>query len=111
MTATSTALLLQLAAVDGPTELEQRLPAGHAAWCAGFAAFRSEVTMHCEGLSAAELADRCAQAGAQPVVGLTRDEAVAELAFALWECTPASIAYTEAAERAAELGICLVDQW
>jgi hypothetical protein len=110
MTGQATTLLLQLAAVGDAGDLQRLLPAGHATWCAGFAAFRSEVTGRSEGLSDAELADWCAQAGAPWLTGRTRGEAVAELAFALWECTPASIAYTEAAERAAELGICLVDE-
>lgn len=63
-----TALLLELAAqarsVSDPGTLRDLLSAGHRAWCEGVADVRTGVGRETSSLSDAELAERCAAAGA-----------------------------------------------
>ncbi|MCX5251932.1 hypothetical protein OG895_43580 [Streptomyces sp. NBC_00201] len=109
-----TALLLELAAqarsVSDPGTLRDLLSAGHRAWCEGVADVRTGVGRETSSLSDAELAERCAAAGAAWEEGMTRDEAVSALAFVTWDAAPAAMAYTELAERAARCGVCLLGE-
>ncbi|CAM5598755.1 hypothetical protein STENM36S_05052 [Streptomyces tendae] len=41
---------------------------------------------------------------------MTRGEAVSALAFATWDASPAAMAYTELAERAARFGVSLLGE-
>ncbi|MGW7258662.1 hypothetical protein [Streptomyces sp. NPDC054834] len=107
-----TALLLALAAQaqgeSDPDVLHELLSAGHRAWCEGVAEIQADVDRKSASLSDAQLAERCATAGATWEEGMTRDEAVSALAFVTWDAAPAAMAYTELAERAARFGVCLL---
>ncbi|MEU6261454.1 hypothetical protein [Streptomyces sp. NPDC047043] len=109
-----TALLFELAAqtqsASDPDRLRDLLSAGHRAWCEGVTDVRTGVDGETSSLSDAELAERCAAAGAPWEEGMTRGEAVSALAFATWDAAPAAMAYTELAERAARFGVCLLDE-
>ncbi|GGP80756.1 hypothetical protein [Streptomyces melanogenes] len=114
MEANTTALLLDLAAqaqsAGAPDTLHALLHAGHRAWCAGLADVQTGVARESAPLSDAELARRCAAAGAGWEADMTRDEALSALAFAIWDATPAAIAYTDLEERAALHGVSLVGE-
>ncbi|WP_406347004.1 hypothetical protein [Streptomyces sp. NBC_00648] len=109
-----TALLLDLAAqahgVSEPHALHGLLSAGHRAWCEGVADVRADVARESAPLSDAELARRCAAAGAAWEAGLTRGEALSALAFATWDATAAAIAYTDLEEHAALFEVSLVGE-
>ncbi|MFD7283480.1 hypothetical protein ACFV80_42460 [Streptomyces sp. NPDC059862] len=109
-----TALLLDLAAraqnVSDRDTLHDLLATGHRAWCEGVADVRTDIGRETAGLSDAQLAERCAAAGAPWEEGMTRSEAVSALAFATWEAAPAAMAYTELEERAAHFGVCLLGE-
>ncbi|TVZ84761.1 hypothetical protein FB157_12028 [Streptomyces sp. BK340] len=109
-----TALLLGLTtraqSVSDPDTLHDLLSAGHRAWCGGVADVLADVGRETASLSDAELAERCAAAGAPWEEGMTRSEAVAALAFATWDATPAAMAYAELEERAACFGVCLLGE-
>ncbi|NUK21660.1 hypothetical protein [Streptomyces lunaelactis] len=109
-----TALLFDLAAraqdQSGRDALQGLLATGHHAWCEGVADVRSGIGREAASLSDAQLAERCAAAGAPWEERMTRSEAVSALAFAIWEATPAAMAYTELEERAALFGVCLLGE-
>jgi hypothetical protein len=109
-----TALLLDLAAQarceSDPDALYDMLSRGHRAWCQGVADVRSGVDRESASLSDAQLAERCAAAGAPWEEGMTRAEAVSALAFVTWDAAPAAMAYTELEERAARFGVCLLGE-
>ncbi|WP_071372029.1 hypothetical protein [Streptomyces sp. MUSC 14] len=109
-----TALLLDLTAraqhVSDPDTLHSMLAAGHRAWCEGVADVQAGVDRESASLSDARLAGRCAAAGAPWEQGMTRGEAVSALAFAIWDASPAAMAYTELGERAARFGVCLLGE-
>lgn len=109
-----TALLLDLAAqaqnVSDPDTLHDLLAAGHRAWCEGVADIRAGVARETASLSDAELAERCAAAGAPWEEGMTRGEAASALAFVTWDAAPAAMAYTELEEHAAHFGVCLLGE-
>jgi hypothetical protein len=109
-----TALLLELAAqaqrASDPKTLHDLLSRGHHAWCEGVADVRAGVDRETTSLSDAELAERCAAAGAPWEEGMTRSEAVSALAFMTWDAAPAAMAYTALAERAARFGVCLLGE-
>ncbi|WP_019074669.1 hypothetical protein [Streptomyces hokutonensis] len=109
-----TALLLELAAqarnMSAPDALRDVLSAGHRAWCEGVADVRADIGREIAPLSDADIAERCAVVGASWEEGMTRGEAVAALAFATWDASPAAIVYTELAERAARFGVCLLGE-
>ncbi|MEW1648412.1 hypothetical protein [Streptomyces sp. NPDC091219] len=109
-----TALLLELAArardMSDPDALRDVLSTGHRAWCEGIADIQDGIGREAEPLSDAEVAQRCAAAGAPWEEGMLRSEAVASLAFATWDAAPAAMAYTELAERAARFGVCLMGE-
>ncbi|NEB75990.1 hypothetical protein G3I40_12270 [Streptomyces sp. SID14478] len=108
------ALLLTLAAeaqhTDDIVELTHLLRRGHTAWCAGITQVRTEVIHQCQFLDDDALRVRCAAADAAWEPGTARVEAVGNLAFALWDETPAAIAYTELEARASHFGVSLVDE-
>ncbi|MEW2000806.1 hypothetical protein ACFWFH_34275 [Streptomyces coelicoflavus] len=109
-----TALLLDLAAsARGLTDqdaLQNLLTAGHRSWCEGVADVQSGIRRETASLSDAQLAERCAAAGTAWEEGMTRGEAVSTLAFATWDASPAAMAYTELAERAARFGVSLLGE-
>ncbi|GAA3077820.1 hypothetical protein [Streptomyces glomeratus] len=109
-----TALLLELAAqalrVSDPDTLRDLLCAGHRAWCEGVADVQAGVARETASLSDAQLAERCAAAGAPWEEAMTRREAVSGLAFVTWDAAPAAMAYTELEERAARFGVCLLGE-
>ncbi|MEU0228217.1 hypothetical protein ABZ177_28260 [Streptomyces sp. NPDC006284] len=109
-----TALLLDLAAsARGLTDrdaLQHLLAAGHRAWCEGVADVQSVMRREAASLSDAQLAERCTAADAAWEEGMTRGEAISALAFATWDASPAAMAYTELAERAARLGVSLLGE-
>lgn len=109
-----TAQLLDLAAraqtADEPTVLQELLTAGHGAWCAGVAEARISIERETDSLADAQVAQRCTAAGVPWEAGMTRGEAIAELVFAVWDSTPAALAYTALETRAARFGICLVPE-
>ncbi|MEU0949845.1 hypothetical protein ABZ379_45395 [Streptomyces canus] len=109
-----TALLLELTAharsMSEPDTLREALTRGHHAWCEGLAEVQAGVARETVNLTDAELAERAAAAGTPWGEGMTRGEAVAALAFATWDSTPAAMAYTELAERAALHGVTLLSE-
>lgn len=109
-----TALLLELAAraqrVSDPDTLHDLLSRGHRAWREGVADVQAGVDRDSASLSDAQLAERCAAAGAPWGKGMTRSEAVSALAFMTWDAAPAAMAYTELEERAARFGVCLLGE-
>ncbi|WP_158711653.1 hypothetical protein [Streptomyces xylophagus] len=109
-----TALLLELAAqarnMNDPDALRDVLSAGHRAWCEGIADVQASIGRQTAPLSDADVAERCAAAGTPWEEGTARSEAVAALAFATWDASPAAMAYTELAERAARFGVCLLGE-
>lgn len=109
-----TALLLDLAArgrdLTDRGALQNLLAAGHRAWCEGVADVQSGIRRETAALSDVELAERCAAAGVAWEEGMTRGEAVSALAFATWDASPAAMAYTELAERAARFGASLLGE-
>ncbi|MFB8182109.1 hypothetical protein ACFC8N_40105 [Streptomyces sp. NPDC055966] len=114
MEANPTALLLDLAAqarrVTDAEALHDLLPAGHRAWCAVVAEVQAGVDRESLSMSDAQLAERCAAAGAPWEQEMTRGEAVSALAFATWDAPPAAMAYTELGERAARFEVCLLGE-
>ncbi|MGW7824119.1 hypothetical protein ACWGLF_39840 [Streptomyces puniciscabiei] len=108
------ALLLDLAAqaqrASDRKTLHDLLSAGHRAWCKGVADVQAGVDREATSLSDAQLAERCAAAGAPWEHGMTRGEAISALAFATWDAAPAAMAYTELEERAAHFGVCLLGE-
>lgn len=109
-----TILLLELAAqarnMSDPDALRNVLSAGHHAWCEGVADVQAGIDRETAPLSDADVAERCAAAGAPWEEEMTRGEAVAALAFATWDAAPAAMAYTDLAERAARYGVCLLGE-
>ncbi|MEU1264573.1 hypothetical protein ABZ473_21260 [Streptomyces cellulosae] len=109
-----TVLLLDLAAsarnLTDRAALQNLLAAGHHAWCEGVADVQSGIRREAASLSDAQLAERCAAAGAAWEEGMTRGEAVSALAFGTWDASPAAMAYTELAERAARFGASLLGE-
>ncbi|WP_071377882.1 hypothetical protein [Streptomyces sp. MUSC 14] len=109
-----TALLLDLAAraqrMSDPNTLHGLLAAGHRAWCEGVAEVQAGVGRESASLSDARLAERCTAAGAPWEQGMTRGEAVSALTFAIWDASPAAMAYTELGECAARFGVCLLGE-
>ncbi|SNX88720.1 hypothetical protein SAMN06272735_9216 [Streptomyces sp. TLI_55] len=109
-----TAALLELAAqaqrVSDPDTLHDLLSRGHRAWCEGVADVQVGVDRETASLSDAELAERCADACVPWEEGMTRSDAVSALAFMTWDSSPAAMAYTQLAERAARLGVCLLGE-
>ncbi|MGQ4422671.1 hypothetical protein ACN6LL_003500 [Streptomyces violaceoruber] len=109
-----TALLLDLAAsaqdLTDRAALQNLLTAGHRAWCAGVADVQSAIRREAAPLSDAQLAKRYTAAGAAWEEGMTRGESVSALAFATWDASPAAMAYTELAERAARFGASLLGE-
>lgn len=107
-----TALLLDLAAraqaLDERDALRDLLAAGHRAWCTGVAEVHAGIEQETASLPDSQVALRCAAAGVAWEAGMTRGQAIAELAFAVWDSAPAAIAYTALEERAARFGACLV---
>ncbi|WP_338704359.1 hypothetical protein V2W30_41305 (plasmid) [Streptomyces sp. Q6] len=107
-----TALLLALAARAQDTyvtaELKQLLRRAHNAWCAGIAQVRTEVHQQCQSLDDEALRARCAAADVPWEPGTARSEALGNLAFELWNNSPAAIAYTELEARASHFGVSLV---
>ncbi|GAA0611310.1 hypothetical protein [Streptomyces crystallinus] len=114
METNTTALLLDLAAqaqnAGDADALRALLSAGHQAWCAGLAEVQTGVARENAPLSDAELAQRCATAGAGWEAGMPRNEALSALAFATWDAAPAALAYTELEERAESLGVSLLGE-
>lgn len=111
---TATEQLLDLSAkacaTNDPGLLLRYLQAGHPHWCAGLAEVRADVTARCSGLQDAEIAAWCDRAGALREPDMPREQAVAYLAFAVWDASPAAIAYTELVDHAAELGVSLIPE-
>ncbi|MEU6578157.1 hypothetical protein [Streptomyces sp. NPDC046805] len=109
-----TALLLDLAAraqdFSDRDALQGLLATGHRAWCEGVADVQSGIRREAANLSDAQLAARCAAAGAPWEAEMTRGEAVSALAFATWDAAPAAVAYTELEERATLFGVCLLGE-
>jgi hypothetical protein len=114
MDTTPTAQLLDLAAraqnLSDRDALRALLAEGHRAWCEGVADVHASVAQETAQLSDAQLSERCAAAGSSWGEGTTRSEAIALLAFAVWEAAPAAMAYTELEERAARFGACLLGE-
>jgi hypothetical protein len=109
---TATAQLLDLSARAAATTdagaLLDLLQAGHAHWCTGLAEVRTDVTARCSRLDDAATASWCTRAGAPWEPGTSRKDAITHLAFALWDASPAAMAYTELATRAADHGVSLI---
>ncbi|AVZ70912.1 hypothetical protein SLUN_00135 [Streptomyces lunaelactis] len=112
MNSTSTLLSLvgRSTAISDPDQLRTMLQAGHAAWCEGVAEVRADVAQRSSALDDDALAAWCTQAEAPWEGGQTRCEAVSNLAFAVWDASPAAMAYVALEERAAEFGICLIPE-
>jgi hypothetical protein len=88
------------------------LSRGHRAWREGVADVQAGVDRDSASLSDAQLAERCAAAGAPWGKGMTRSEAVSALAFMTWDAAPAAMAYTELEERAHTSGCaCWARKW
>jgi hypothetical protein len=108
----TTTQLLDLASrgaiTDDPDSLRQILHKAHGLYCAGIDEVRTDTFRRCVDLSEEEVATRCRQAGAPWEIGMTRTEAVADLAFTLWDTSPAALAYGKIADRAVEFGVGLV---
>ncbi|MFF4283011.1 hypothetical protein ACFY0Z_30040 [Streptomyces kronopolitis] len=111
---TATAALLDLtaraAASDAADSLRQVLQQAHALYCAGLEEVRAETFRSCADLSDDAVAERCRNAGAVWEVGMERSDAIADLAFSLWDRSPAALAYGEIADRATDLGVGLVGE-
>ena len=104
MTSNPTTRLLALAAkastAEDPGELRRLLAQGHPLYCQALADVDQHTRLATLTLDDTDLADHCAQADTPWQPGTTRDEAITDLVFALFEATPAALAYTELAERA-----------
>ncbi|MER5200048.1 hypothetical protein ACWD3J_41880 [Streptomyces sp. NPDC002755] len=109
-----TALLLDLTArargISDHDMLHRLLATGHRAWCEGVADVRTAVERQTERPCDLQLAEQCAAAGSPWEHGTPRSEAVALLAFAVWDASPAAMAYAELEERAAAHGVCLLPE-
>jgi len=109
-----TAQLLDLAAraqtAEEPAVLQELLAAGHRTWYAGLAEVRATIERETESSPDAQVAQRCAAAGVPWEAGMTRGAAIAGLVFAVWDTTPAALAYTALEEQAARFGVCLIPE-
>ncbi|MFE2991424.1 hypothetical protein [Streptomyces sp. NPDC059262] len=109
-----TKLLLALASqahdTDDTDQLMTLLREGHTAWCEGLGEVRRHVTSECQGLTDEAVRQRCADADEVWEAGMRRSEAVSRLAYAVWQESPAAIAYSELADHAARLGATLVSE-
>lgn len=109
-----TELLLALAGQAHDTDDTDRLRAmlreGHTAWCEGLGKVRHDVTTECQNLTDDAIRQRCADVDEMWEAGMRRSEAVSRLAYAVWQESPAAIAYSELADRASRLGVTLVDE-
>ncbi|KOU37643.1 hypothetical protein [Streptomyces sp. WM6378] len=111
---TPTELLLELAAssrhLQDPAELTAALQTGHRIWCTGLADVQRATHADCRGLSDDALSIRCQEAGAPWEDGASRSEAISNLVFALWDASPAAMAYTALERRAGAVGVCLLPE-
>ncbi|MGW2618501.1 hypothetical protein [Streptomyces sp. NPDC001500] len=114
MNTNPTALLLDLAAqaqhLSDHDTLHRLLAQGHQTWCEGIADVRSALERQTAHIADLPLAQRCAAAGSPWERDMSRSEAVGALAFALWDASPAAIAYTELEDHAAAHGVCLLPE-
>ncbi|MGW2863393.1 hypothetical protein [Streptomyces sp. NPDC001205] len=111
---TPTELLLELAAssrhFQDPAELAAALQTGHRIWCAGLADVQRTIHAGSRDLSDDALSIRCREAGVPWEDGTSRSEAVSNLVFALWDASPAAMAYTALERRASAAGVCLLPE-
>ncbi|MFJ3714098.1 MULTISPECIES: hypothetical protein [unclassified Streptomyces] len=103
-------LVARAAALSDPAQLRNLLQTGHTAWCEGLAEVRGEVFRRCAELDDAAVADWCRTAESPWEKGQPRSEAVSYLAFAVWDSSPAAMAYTVLEERASSFGVTLIAQ-
>ncbi|WP_051718133.1 hypothetical protein [Streptomyces megasporus] len=111
----ATRYLLDLAAAAAntgdPDRLLDLLRAGHAQWCEGIQRMTEDVIRRCKDLDDAAVAAWCAQAGSPwGTTGQDRSDAIGCLVFALWDDTPAAMAYAALEERASAFGVCLIPE-
>ncbi|MFC5911813.1 hypothetical protein [Streptacidiphilus monticola] len=113
MSADATTRLLELAshAVDltDPTRLRALLAEGHPLYCQALADVRTHLLAQAAHLTDEELAARCTHAGSAWEPGTSREDALIDLLFAVFESTPACIAYVALAERAHQHHTGLID--
>ncbi|MGP4001725.1 hypothetical protein [Streptomyces sp. 8N706] len=106
--------LMDLAALARTTtdaqELTRLLRGGSELYHQGLEEMRHHVSVECAGLTDAAIAERCRAAGAPWPQGCTREEAVAQLSFHLWDATPAAMSFTFIAEHAAQHGVSLLPE-
>ncbi|MFI6055952.1 hypothetical protein ACIBCO_38500 [Streptomyces violascens] len=111
---TPTAQLLELVAssrhLHDPAELTAALRTGHHIWCTGLAEVQQATHADCRDLSDDALSIRCQEAGVTWERGASRSEAISNLVFALWDASPAAMAYTALERRASDVGVCLIPE-
>ncbi|MEV6796518.1 hypothetical protein AB0M87_32060 [Streptomyces sp. NPDC051320] len=95
-------------ALSEPAQLRALLQTGHLAWCEGLAEVRADVFRRCAELDDAAVAAWCRTARSPWERGQPRSEAVSYLAFAVWDASPAAMAYTVLEERASAFGVTLL---
>ncbi|MEU5060086.1 MULTISPECIES: hypothetical protein [unclassified Streptomyces] len=109
-----TELLLSLAGqahdTDDTDQLRAMLREAHTAWCEGLGEVRRHVINECQGLIDDAVRQRCADVDEVWEAGMRRSEAVSRLAYAVWQESPAAIAYSELADHASRLGVTLVGE-
>ncbi|MER5951194.1 hypothetical protein ABT127_34670 [Streptomyces sp. NPDC001904] len=110
----ATELLLALAhqapTVDDTDQLKEMLRTAHTAWCEGIAEVRYHVVRACHDLTDETVRQRCTAAGTEWAADIPRSEAVSRLAFAVWEDSPAAMAFSELETCASQRGVSLVDE-
>lgn len=89
--------LLDLAAQAGdltdPNLLRTLLARAHPLYCRAAEEVRSQVRAEASTLNDTELRERCARAQAPWEPGTSRPDAVTDLVFAVFDATPAALAY------------------
>jgi hypothetical protein len=113
MTADATSRLLQLAsqaqALTDPAQLRALLAQGHPLYSQAYDDIRTHVRAQAASLTDEQLATRCTQAGVPWEPGTSREDALTDLVHAVFDSTPACIAYTALAERAHQHHTGLID--
>ena len=108
-----TTALLDLAAqahdLPDPQQLRTLLARAHPLYCQASEDVRTQVRTQAAGLDDAALRSRCAEANVSWEAGTSRQDAVTDLVFAVFDATPAALAYQSLAEIAHRHHTGLVD--